>query len=300
MERAETAAWLRLAFAARLPAPLVAATARRWLGSGRPLAALFEASAAELACLELTPLRLNNLRAAPAVEPRLLQDLAERDIALLPCTAASYPISLTRAAGFDPPPLLLWKGCRAALERPMAAIVGSREPSGAALTWAQKLAGWLARARVNVVSGNARGIDQAAHAGAAQRGGLTTAVLPEGLLQFGGNLDLALALSAVHPSAPVAPRHALARNGIIAALSTCLVVAEARTRGGTWNAANQALAQGRPVLVRPADPDSGNAALLRRGAVLLPAEPLRASDVVMRYLEHAPAPPAAEPVLPGF
>ena len=55
------------------------------------------------------------------------------------------------------------RGAPDALTRPMLAIVGSRNASGAGLKFAGTLARDLSDAGFVIVSGLARGIDQAAH-----------------------------------------------------------------------------------------------------------------------------------------
>lgn len=299
LPRNETAAWLRLVYNTGLPGRLVRAVVPRWSATGRPLAALFDATDEDLVCLDLRPLRLAALRHSEPVAEDLLDSLPTALIGLLPFTAPDYPTWIESAGTFCAPPLLTWRGTLDPLRRPNAAIIGSRDASDRALDYAHRLAGWLARAKVNVISGHARGIDQAAHAGAAERGGPTTAVLPEGLLRFTGGDGLNLVLSSYHPLAVVRARRALERNGLITALSRCVIVVESRTTGGTWNAAQQALAQKRPVLCR-ADRGTGNEALLRLGAVELPAGPLEASEVVMGHLTQTPPKAEEAPRLPGF
>ena len=69
-----------------------------------------------------------------------------------------------RLAGIDDaPPLLGIRGKTDALMRPMIAIVGSRNASGAGLKFTEKLAHDLGDAGFVIASGLARGIDQAAH-----------------------------------------------------------------------------------------------------------------------------------------
>src|SRR6201996_42635 len=63
----------------------------------------------------------------------------------------------------DAPPLLGVRGAMDALTRPMIAIVGSRNASGAGLKFAGRLAYDLSDAGFVIASGLARGIDQAAH-----------------------------------------------------------------------------------------------------------------------------------------
>src|SRR5476651_675080 len=63
----------------------------------------------------------------------------------------------------DAPPLLAVRGVHEILMRPMIAIVGSRNASGAGLKFAGVLARDLSEAGFVIASGLARGIDQAAH-----------------------------------------------------------------------------------------------------------------------------------------
>src|SRR5258707_6500302 len=74
---------------------------------------------------------------------------------------AGYPPRL--AVLDDAPPLLGVRGAFEALMRPMIAIVGSRNASGAGLKFAGQLARDLGEAGFVIASGLARGIDQAAH-----------------------------------------------------------------------------------------------------------------------------------------
>lgn len=62
-----------------------------------------------------------------------------------------------------PPPLLAVRGDLALLQKPMAALVGSRNASAAGLAMTERLARGLGAAAFVVVSGLARGIDACAH-----------------------------------------------------------------------------------------------------------------------------------------
>ena len=97
-------------------------------------------------------------------------------VSLLAPEEAGYPPRL--ATLDDAPPLLGVRGAEATLMRPMIAVVGSRNASGAGLKFAGSLARDLADAGFVIVSGLARGIDQAAHR--ASIAGGTVAVLAGG------------------------------------------------------------------------------------------------------------------------
>src|SRR6202045_4433238 len=82
-------------------------------------------------------------------------------VSLIAPTEPGYPPRL--ALIDDAPPLLGVRGALDALMRPMIAIVGSRNASGAGLKFAGTLARDLGEAGFVIASGLARGIEQAAH-----------------------------------------------------------------------------------------------------------------------------------------
>jgi DNA processing protein len=69
-----------------------------------------------------------------------------------------------------PPPVISVIGDVALLQREMVALVGARNASGLGIVLAGLIAGELSRAGLAVVSGMARGIDQAAHRAGLERG----------------------------------------------------------------------------------------------------------------------------------
>src|ERR1700761_7729832 len=81
-------------------------------------------------------------------------------VSLVAPDEAGYPPRLAMID--DAPPLLGIRGTTEALMRPMIAIVGSRNASGAGLKFAGMLARDLSEAGFVIASGLARGIDQAA------------------------------------------------------------------------------------------------------------------------------------------
>jgi DNA processing protein len=82
-------------------------------------------------------------------------------VSLLAPGEAGYPPRLAMLD--DAPPLLGVRGTIEVLMRPVIAIVGSRNASGAGLKFAGTLARDLSDAGFVIASGLARGIDQAAH-----------------------------------------------------------------------------------------------------------------------------------------
>ena len=113
---------------------------------------------------------------------------------------------------------------------------------------------------IGVVSGMARGIDGAAHRGAADGAGFTIAVLGCGAdsayprSHRGLSDEIAASgavLSEYLPGTPPLPRHFPLRNRIISGLSRATVVVQASERSGSLITARTALEQGRDVLAVP-------------------------------------------------
>ena len=177
----------------------------------------------------------------------------------------------------DAPPLLTIRGNAAALARPMVAMVGSRNASGAGLKFTQMIARELGEAGFVVVSGLARGIDAAAHKASLATG--TVAVLAGGQdriypAEHAGLLDAVLPAGAALSEMPLGwePRAAdfPRRNRLISGLSLGVVIVEAAKRSGSLITARCALEQGREVFAVPGSPldprAEGTNGLIKQGA----------------------------------
>ena len=219
--------------------------------------------------------RLLDRGAQAAVE---LERLASRGIWVLTILDGRYPARLRQRLVGDAPPILFGAGSQNLLDRDGLAIVGSRAADEPSTAFAESLAAAAVDGGLVVISGGARGIDQAAMRSAFGRGGQVIGILPEGLekrirdveTRTGlANDDLVL-MSAIHPSTPFSVGAAMARNKIIYALSIATVVASsAAGEGGTWAGAIEALQRGSvPVLVRSAsNAPAGNAELIANGGL---------------------------------
>jgi DNA processing protein len=227
-----------------------------------------------------------------------------RGIAFVALGEPDYPPRLQMID--DPPPLLAVQGRLPILQRPLVAIVGSRNASAAGVKFAQGLARELGEAGYGIVSGLARGIDAAAHRASLATG--TIAVLAGGHERIypAEHLDLLQAIlgegAAVsempltwEPRARDFPR----RNRLISGLSVGVVIVEAARRSGSLITARMAGEQGREVFAVPGSPldprAEGTNGLLKQGATLV----TEAADVIAvlepilgRGLE---LPPAREP-----
>ena len=190
---------------------------------------------------------------------------------------ADYPELL---AAVDPPPPVLWTlGDAGLMRRPCVGVVGARIASAGGQRIARGLAQQLGGAGYVVVSGLARGIDAAAHAGALETG--TVAVLGGGVddVYPPDNADLYRQIAergCVVSESPVGARAQAKdfprRNRIISGLSRGVIVVEAELKSGSLITARLANEQGRDVFAVPGSPldprSRGPNELLRQGAIL--------------------------------
>lgn len=238
----------------------------------------------------------------PCPEPVALAEFkaAKRAGARLLCLGdADYPAALAEIA--DAPPVLWTKGRTDLLDRPMLALVGTRNASAMGTRMARKLAADLGSAGYVVVSGLARGIDALAHRAALDTG--TIAVMAGGLdcIYPAENTDLAGAIAARGLMISEMPfgleaqaRHFPRRNRIVSGLSRAVIVVEAATRSGSLITARMALDQGREVMAVPGHPMDARAGggnlLIRDGATLV-----RDAQDVIEALGAPPPPPPPRP-----
>jgi DNA processing protein len=192
---------------------------------------------------------------------------------------ANYPSRLKSRLKEDAPPVLYGCGEPALLEAGGFAVVGSRHVDEALLDYTAKVGQLIARSGRSLVSGGARGIDQAAMRGASQAGGPIVGVLADSLERAAlarehreGLMDGRLVLiSPYDPAAGFNVGHAMQRNKAIYALAdAALVVSSDFNKGGTWAGAVEQLEkyQCGPVFVRQGkEAGKGNDALLRKGAL---------------------------------
>lgn len=225
-----------------------------------------------------------------------------------------YPAALRAIDA--PPPLIVVRGQAAALRRPAAAIVGSRNASAAGLAFAERLARGLGREGLVIVSGLARGIDAAAHRASLPTG--TIGVLAGGLSRLYPADHAALADQIAETGALVTEmpleweprgRDFPRRNRIVSGLSLATIVVEATRRSGSLITARFALEQGRELFAAPGSPldprAEGANDLLREGAhfctrpedVMAALRPMIEGGAPRRDLfGEEPPPPRREPL----
>ena len=232
---------------------------------------------------------------------------------------ADYPQLLRQID--SAPPIIALRGDAEIPRRSCVAIVGSRNASAAALTFADRLARAIGAAGYAVASGLARGVDQRAHAASLETG--TIAVLAGGHAkpyppEAAPLLERIAAQGAVVSEMPIEweprGRDFPRRNRLVSGLSLGVVIVEASRGSGSLITARFAAEQGRAVFAVPGSPldprAEGANELIRNGAtictkaedVLIELEPMRERGAPTTFGDEAgePGEPLwGELILPG-
>ena len=222
-----------------------------------------------------------------------------------------YPRRLKARLREDSPAVLYGCGDIGLLDSGGIAVVGSRHVDESLIDYTMAVGRLAARARRTLVSGGAKGIDQAAMRGALEAGGKVSGVLADSLEKTTMNrenrnllLDGQLVLiSPYDPGAGFNVGNAMQRNKLIYALADAsLVVSSDLNKGGTWTGAIEQLDKLKfvPVYVRSTGESSvGLDALRGKGAIPWP-NPQDADEFEGVFDVAAPTPaqaPKPEPSL---
>jgi DNA processing protein len=195
---------------------------------------------------------------------------------------ADYPRRLKARLREDAPAVLYGCGDIRLLESGGLAIVGSRHVDDPLIDYSMAVGRLAARAGKTVVSGGAKGIDQAAMRGALDAGGKVSGVLADSLEKTIMNREhrnlllegLLVLVSPYDPSAGFNVGHAMQRNKLVYALADAsLVVSSDLNKGGTWAGAIEQLDKLKcvPVYIRSTGESSpGLDALRKKGAIPWP------------------------------
>lgn len=193
-----------------------------------------------------------------------------------------YPGRLKKHLRVNAPAVLYGCGDRKLLENGGLAVIGSRDTSEELVEYTEGIGRQAARAGCSIISGAARGVDQAAMHGALIAGGTATGVLTGDLerealnrehreMLIEGNLVL---ISPFDPRAGFHTGNAMQRNKLIYALADAgLVIESDHNKGGTWTGAVEQLDKLKlvPVYVRSgSEASAGLEGLRRKGALPWP------------------------------
>ena len=193
---------------------------------------------------------------------------------------SDYPKRLKARLGNDAPPVFFGCGNRNLLSQGGIAVIGSRKTSDADLQFSRDLGAKSANDGRSVVSGGAKGVDEAAMLGALESEGTAIGILANDLLRaatsakyrkylMANNLVL---LSPFYPEAGFNAGNAMQRNKYIYCLSDAAIAVHSGTSGGTWNGVLENIKHNWvPMWIKPTDdPEAGNATLVQKGAKWLP------------------------------
>ncbi len=209
-----------------------------------------------------------------------LEKLDRYGVKVLTCHDQEYPSRLKEI--YDYPPLLYIRGSLLPEDEWCLAVVGTRRATVYGRQVTEEIAADLARNKITIVSGLAKGIDSVAHHSALEAGGRSIAVFACGLdsVYPSENADLARRIMqqgaliseyplGTKPRADNFPR----RNRIMSGLSLGVLVVEAGETSGAMITANLALEQNREVFAIPGSilspASSGTNYLIQEGAKLV-------------------------------
>ena len=191
-----------------------------------------------------------------------------------------YPQKLKQTLKHKSPPMLYGAGEKKILRTKGVAIIGSRAVSPEDTQFTFALGEKLAYSGLSVVSGGARGVDEASMMGSISAGGTTIGVVADSLMQkvlsrkyrdavMNGNLVL---ISPYYPEAKFSVGNAMGRNKYIYALAYASIVVHSGLKGGTWEGARENLKYGWvPLFVKKnSDEEAGNRILIEMGGSPLP------------------------------
>jgi predicted Rossmann fold nucleotide-binding protein DprA/Smf involved in DNA uptake len=250
--------------------------------------------------------RLRRLLGRGFLLSQVIERWQARAIWVLSRADVGYPRRLKARLREDAPAVLYGCGNIGLLETGGLAIEGSRHVDDVLIEYTLSVGQLAARAGRTLVSGGARGVDQAAMRGALEAGGKACGVLADSLektvmrreyrdLLLKGQLTL---VSPYDPNAGFNVGNAMQRNKLIYALAdTALVVNSDINKGGTWAGAIEQLDKLKfvPVYVRTTgEPSAGLDALRKKGALAWP-NPQDVASFESVFSAQPPAPIASTP-----
>ena len=242
----------------------------------------WQASATEL---ETAGLDSRSIEAVISNRPKIsldaeMEKLERYKVTVLTIKDEAYPFRLNEI--YEPPPVIYVRGSLTPEDDWSLAVVGTRRPTFYGREVSEQIVGDLARNRITIVSGLAKGIDATAHRAALDSGGRSIAV-------FGCSLDIVYPKEHVKLARQIMENGALIsefplgtpprrenfplRNRIMSGLSLGTLVVEAGEVSGALITAGHALEQNREVFAVPGSVLSavsrGTNRLIQEGAKLV-------------------------------
>ena len=209
-----------------------------------------------------------------------MEKLARYSVRALSYRDEAYPSRLKEI--YDYPPILYVRGKLEPADEWCLAVVGTRRVTAYGRQVTEEIVADIARNKITIISGLARGVDSIAHQTALDVGGRTVAVLAGGLDAIYPAENLNLAKRIVENGALVSeyplgvrprPDHFPRRNRILSGMSLGVLVTEAGEGSGALITADMALEQNRDVLAVPGSilspASQGTNRLIQQGAKLV-------------------------------
>jgi DNA processing protein len=210
-----------------------------------------------------------------------LKYINNNNIEIITIKEKEYPQILKQI--YDPPIAIYLVGNKKILNNLNIAIIGCRECSNYGKNIARKLAYNIAKNKINIISGLAKGIDIEAHIGTLEARGKTIAVLGNGIDTIYPKENIKIAKEIIKNGGAIITEYPLGtkpekknfpeRNRIVSGMSKGIIVVEAKEKSGTLITVDFALEQGRDVFVVPGNLNSENSIgtneLIKQGAKII-------------------------------
>jgi predicted Rossmann fold nucleotide-binding protein DprA/Smf involved in DNA uptake len=201
-----------------------------------------------------------------------------------------YPSRLKQKLKNASPPVLFGCGNKTLLNTGGLAVIGSRNASETDLSFTDEVGAKAASEGITIVSGGARGVDEAAMLGAINHCGAVIGVMADSLLKAATSSKWRQGLmeghtvlvSPFYPEAGFNAGNAMARNKYIYCLADSSLVIHSGKKGGTLNGAEENLKNfWVPLWVKPTtDKDAANTDLVNKGGRWLE------TDAKMLFISH--------------
>lgn len=226
--------------------------------------------------------RLKRLLGRGFLLSQVIERWQARAIWVISRADTAYPRRLKAKLREDAPAVIYGCGDITLLDSGGLAVVGSRHVDDTLVNYTMSIGSLAARSHRTIVSGGAKGIDQAAMRGALESGGIVCGVLADNLEKTSMNREhrnlllegQMVLISPYDPNAGFNVGNAMQRNKLIYALADAsLVVSSDLKKGGTWAGAVEQLDKLRlaPVYVRSTgESQVGLEALKVKGALPWP------------------------------
>ncbi len=228
---------------------------------------------------KITRERLISLLKRGAQMSMMIEKWSRAGIWVLTRADADYPKRLKKRLGQLSPPVLYGAGNKELLNLDGIAVVGSRNVNDDEINYSKELGRFLTGNNLVVISGGAKGVDEATMLGALENGGKSIGVLADALFQKSlsktyrnylseGKLVF---ISPYYPEAGFNVGNAMGRNKYIYCMSEAAAVIHSDLKGGTWTGANENIKnKWVPLFVKEnSDKECGNNLLIKSGGRIL-------------------------------